>query len=96
MSSGRPRYGSRKIFFQRIWARLHGKRAPIFEDDEAKHVEDSSLATASDAEDRHSGSDDSDNDDDHGKHAHLPAPKSLKRRKDEENRESKKQRTIQL
>jgi hypothetical protein len=24
MSSGRPRYGSRKIFFQRVWARLHG------------------------------------------------------------------------
>jgi hypothetical protein len=24
MASGRPRYGSRKIFFQRVWARLHG------------------------------------------------------------------------
>lgn len=24
LPSGRPRYGSRKIFFQRIWARLHG------------------------------------------------------------------------
>ena len=24
LASGRPRYGSRKIFFQRIWARLHG------------------------------------------------------------------------
>ncbi|CAJ1936269.1 unnamed protein product [Cylindrotheca closterium] len=24
MTSGRPRYGSRKIFFQRMWARLHG------------------------------------------------------------------------
>lgn len=23
-SNGRPRYGSRKIFFQRMWARLHG------------------------------------------------------------------------
>jgi hypothetical protein len=25
MASGRPRYGSRKIFFQRVWARLHGE-----------------------------------------------------------------------
>jgi hypothetical protein len=24
LASGRPRYGSRKIFFQRIWSRLHG------------------------------------------------------------------------
>ncbi|VEU40339.1 unnamed protein product [Pseudo-nitzschia multistriata] len=27
MTSGRPRYGSRKIFFQRMWARLHGRSA---------------------------------------------------------------------
>ena len=27
-ASGRPRYGSRKIFFQRIWARLHGGQEP--------------------------------------------------------------------
>jgi len=26
MVTGRPRYGSRKIFFQRMWARLHGQR----------------------------------------------------------------------
>ena len=32
MSSGRPRYGSRKIFFQRVWARLHG--GPLPEEDE--------------------------------------------------------------
>jgi hypothetical protein len=25
---GRPRYGSRKIFFQRVWARLHGGTVP--------------------------------------------------------------------
>ena len=24
LTTGRPRYGSRKIFFQRMWARLHG------------------------------------------------------------------------
>jgi hypothetical protein len=28
-NAGRPRYGSRKVFFQRIWARLHGKNALI-------------------------------------------------------------------
>eukprot|EP00545_Synedropsis_sp_CCMP1620_P013843 CAMPEP_0119016446 /NCGR_PEP_ID=MMETSP1176-20130426/13061_1 /TAXON_ID=265551 /ORGANISM="Synedropsis recta cf, Strain CCMP1620" /LENGTH=341 /DNA_ID=CAMNT_0006969871 /DNA_START=139 /DNA_END=1161 /DNA_ORIENTATION=- len=27
-NAGRPRYGSRKVFFQRIWTRLHGKNAP--------------------------------------------------------------------
>lgn len=27
ITTGRPRYGSRKIFFQRMWARLHGKSA---------------------------------------------------------------------
>lgn len=97
MASGRPRYGSRKIFFQRIWARLHGKRT-VFEEDDAKHVEDSSLATASDTEDRHSGSDDSDDDSGvhHRKHSHLPVHKILKRRKDQENRENKKQRLVQL
>ena len=26
-NTGRPRYGSRKVFFQRIWSRLHGKDA---------------------------------------------------------------------
>lgn len=30
LASGRPRYGSRKIFFQRVWSRLHGK--PSHED----------------------------------------------------------------
>merc|ERR1712137_455725 len=48
MASGRPRYGSRKIFFQRMWARLHGGRAgyddddSISEADEESKVEDSS------------------------------------------------------
>lgn len=42
MSSGRPRYGSRKIFFQRVWARLHG--GPLPEEDE---VDASSVPKAS-------------------------------------------------
>lgn len=33
MSSGRPRYGSRKIFFQRVWARLRGGELPEEDDD---------------------------------------------------------------
>lgn len=40
MSSGRPRYGSRKIFFQRVWARLHG--GPLQEEEDQ-----TSKATAS-------------------------------------------------
>ena len=27
-SDGRPRYGSRKVFFQRVWGRLHGQAIP--------------------------------------------------------------------
>jgi hypothetical protein len=34
MAAGRPRYGSRKIFFQRMWARLHGKKTDEFETDD--------------------------------------------------------------
>jgi hypothetical protein len=40
IAAGRPRYGSRKIFFQRIWARLHGKRERDA-DEEAKDAGDS-------------------------------------------------------
>lgn len=40
LSSGRPRYGSRKIFFQRVWARLHGgvNIEDEFKDSEDAHV----------------------------------------------------------
>lgn len=34
MAAGRPRYGSRKIFFQRLWARLHGSKTDEFETDD--------------------------------------------------------------
>jgi hypothetical protein len=40
IAAGRPRYGSRKIFFQRIWARLQGKRERDA-DEEAKDAGDS-------------------------------------------------------
>ena len=51
IAAGRPRYGSRKIFFQRIWARLHGKKVPDA-DEEAKQYEESSHASESEGDDR--------------------------------------------
>ena len=47
MSSGRPRYGSRKIFFQRVWARLHG--GPLPEEDEQSSPKGSTDSLADDA-----------------------------------------------
>jgi hypothetical protein len=43
LSTGRPRYGSRKIFFQRVWSRLHNKRV----DD---NMDDASNETPSDVD----------------------------------------------
>jgi hypothetical protein len=43
IAAGRPRYGSRKIFFQRIWARLHGSKTDEFETDDD---EDSKIGEA--------------------------------------------------
>ncbi|KAG7347938.1 hypothetical protein IV203_016643 [Nitzschia inconspicua] len=40
LASNRPRYGSRKIFFQRMWARLHGKNQPDEIGDEADDTKD--------------------------------------------------------
>jgi len=34
LSSGRPRYGSRKVFFQRVWARLHDEPLPEEDNDD--------------------------------------------------------------
>eukprot|EP00980_Cylindrotheca_fusiformis_P019341 scaffold6638_cov127-Cylindrotheca_fusiformis.AAC.25 len=45
MSSGRPRYGSRKIFFQRMWARLHGGKAGAEDDVSDSEGEGNSAAT---------------------------------------------------
>lgn len=50
MSTGRPRYGSRKIFFQRVWARLHGG---VEEDEEdcGDHASKATTASSSLADD---------------------------------------------
>ena len=52
-TGGRPRYGSRKIFFQRMWGRLHGNDTEDDNDDDSvpKQAEETSLASASIAED---------------------------------------------
>lgn len=57
MTAGRPRYGSRKVFFQRMWQRLHGGTVPEdgsdFEEDGsviAEKANDSSAENDSDAE----------------------------------------------
>lgn len=48
IASGRPRYGSRKIFFQRMWARLHGKKTEEFEtDDDESKIGDSETPVSS-------------------------------------------------
>jgi hypothetical protein len=57
-SSGRPRYGSRKIFFQRIWGRLHGGTAQEnAEDDDASHDTPSDIEEASATSDDHDEAD---------------------------------------
>eukprot|EP00562_Extubocellulus_spinifer_P013215 CAMPEP_0178549866 /NCGR_PEP_ID=MMETSP0697-20121206/5952_1 /TAXON_ID=265572 /ORGANISM="Extubocellulus spinifer, Strain CCMP396" /LENGTH=677 /DNA_ID=CAMNT_0020182625 /DNA_START=302 /DNA_END=2335 /DNA_ORIENTATION=+ len=35
IEDGRPRYGSRKVFFHRVWARLHGEPVPDLPSEEA-------------------------------------------------------------
>lgn len=35
-NDGRPKYGSRKVFFQRVWGRLHGEDVPEIPDFEAQ------------------------------------------------------------
>jgi len=47
LAPGRPRYGSRKIFFQRMWERLHNKFGHDSED-ESKTAEEASHASRGD------------------------------------------------
>mmetsp|Transcript_103932 Transcript_103932/g.291077 ORF Transcript_103932/g.291077 Transcript_103932/m.291077 type:complete len:332 (-) Transcript_103932:202-1197(-) len=46
-TAGRPRYGSRKIFFQRVWARLHGNKTDEFETDDDEDSRIGELETPS-------------------------------------------------
>ena len=56
MAAGRPRYGSRKIFFQRMWVRLHGKRE--CDDGEEEDDEVSEEASVAEKDNKNSGSED--------------------------------------
>lgn len=60
MAAGRPRYGSRKIFFQRMWARLHGKKTDEFEtdDDEDSKIGENHATPASSTRPTPANSDD--------------------------------------
>jgi hypothetical protein len=55
LASGRPRYGSRKVFFQRVWVRLHGSGVS-FDDDAVSKVSSASstdgMSLQSDNDDR--------------------------------------------
>jgi hypothetical protein len=108
IAAGRPRYGSRKIFFQRMWARLHGSRAhdaDVEDDDEDSNIgENASQASASDAEQQtpvHSDIDTEDEDDDsidlrHNNIRRLPTQKNAKRKQAPEERERKRLRVVGL
>jgi hypothetical protein len=96
MASGRPRYGSRKIFFQRMWARLHGKNASEDDDDsDSKHAEHNSYASA--GEDHHSSASlNHESDDDSVGHRSTSPARKNKRKKSYEERETKRLRVVGL
>jgi len=87
IASGRPRYGSRKIFFQRVWARLrvHGKAFPENEEDEefSKSTEDASHSHLSSEDDERSNAsyDDETDDERYVDSKAVQGPKSTKRKK---------------
>jgi len=92
IAAGRPRYGSRKIFFQRMWARLHGKKTAEFETDDE---EDSKLgetgetpASSTQASPANSDTEQSDHDNE-GDSRRSPA---LKRKNNRVDREAKRTR----
>jgi len=93
MSSGRPRYGSRKIFFQRMWARLHGGKggAEDESDSEDSKKENKDAEGASDHE--------SDEESANGSPVPIAPRPSTKREKEEEEDESapsKKQKVSEI
>jgi len=57
LATGRPRYGSRKIFFQRVWSRLHtGKISKQLEDDIKSEDEVSAGTNPTDTDETSMGS----------------------------------------
>jgi len=43
VTEGKPKYGSRKIFFERLWSRIHGLEVPPLPMEVKKEEEMSSL-----------------------------------------------------
>jgi hypothetical protein len=87
-NAGRPRYGSRKVFFQRIWQRLHGENAldPLAAQEEAnKGSEATPDYTETEGEDGHSTDDTATSDEAAPKRKNrfglLPTKKNLMKRK---------------
>lgn len=70
----RPRYGARKVFFERVWNRLHKLPFPEEEEDEEASVEQSEMPPALDTEEEE--------DEEHKQYRSdmLPTKKKLKRR----------------
>jgi len=92
IAAGRPRYGSRKIFFQRMWARLHGKKTAEFEtdDEEDSKIGENEETPASSTQPSPTNSDSEQSEDDNENEAPTsPAPK---RKNDRVDREAKRVR----
>lgn len=87
LSSHRPRYGSRKIFFQRMWARLHGKKTAEFEtdDEESKLAENETPLSSAHTSPVNSDAEQSDNEDERD-------TSERKRKLQSEERETKRSR----
>jgi hypothetical protein len=106
IAAGRPRYGSRKIFFQRVWARLHGKaeRDDEGDDEDSKIAEDASHESGFEEDQQSAGSttEQEESDDDsiglnpNKQKRPLPTQKNAKRKKVSEQRDNKRPRVVGL
>jgi len=97
-STGRPRYGSRKVFFQRIWSRLHDGDEPLIQPVTTAHTsttpqhsddETSSTVTAETLSECESSPKQTKR---YGKFRILPTQKNLKRRMQPGGQPLKRQR----
>lgn len=60
LASGRPRYGSRKIFFQRVWSRLHGTTAKAADEEDCSVSKSDETASLEEERSSFSGSNNAD------------------------------------
>lgn len=94
MANGRPRYGSRKIFFQRMWARLHGSKTDEFEtdDDEDSKIGEQVETPSSSARPTPANSDDEGSDDENEKEEREDRGPAEKRKAVDEDNITKRAR----